>query len=162
MQPKTEKYEKALAEIKAIQAARHELANELLANIKSKIEIVDSLAASFTKSEPEFIYRFYHQSHKVFGYKETIRYSMQFFESVAPQSRPLNDWFRNIVDAGLSKEFNDSTNANWIDETRPLLEAFWHTKYFVNQMNSAAKSLDTAPDILPYDWAAVLYLYDLR
>lgn len=151
-----------MAEIKATQVKRHELADELLTNIKSNVEILSPIAASFAKSEPEFIYRFYHQSMKVFGYGELIRYSVEFFQSVSPQSRPLNGWFSTIASAGLSKEFRDSTNENWLEETRPLLEAFWHTKYFVNQMSSVADSLQDAPEILPYDWAAVLYLYDLR
>lgn len=157
---KNEKYEKVLAEIRAKHEAQLKLADELLVKIKCEQSTLEVLVRSFEKSEPEFIYRFYHQSFKVFGYKELIKYSVQFFENLSP--RPLNDWYRQIVDDGLSQEFSDSTNSNWLAETRPLLEAFWHTCYFAKQMHSAANSLETAPEILPYDWAAVLYLYDLR
>lgn len=135
----------------------------MLANIKSNIDVVESLAGSFRKSEPEFIYRFYHQSFKVYGYKHLIKYSVDFYEKISPESRPLNAWFKSIVDDGLAREFDsDATNQNWLQEVQPLLEAFWHSKYFSEQMLSVALTLDTAPEILPFDWAAVLYLYDLR
>lgn len=162
MQVKNEKYDRAMAEIRATHEARHRLADLLLANIKSEKDTIDKLVSSFEKSEPEFIYRFYHQSFKVFGYKEIIRYTVQFFEELAAESSSLNAWYRGIVDLGLDKDFSDSTNDNWLIETQPLLEAFWHTKFFVTQMKSSAASLETAPEILPYDWAAVLYLYGLR
>lgn len=151
-----------MAEIRAKQENRHGLAETLLVNIKSEKDTIDKLVSSFEKSEPEFIYRFYHQSFKVFGYKELIRYTVQFLEKLAPESSSLNDWYRGIIDLGLDKDFNDSTNDNWLNETQPLLEAFWHTKFFVKQMKSSVERLETAPETLPYDWAAVLYLYDLR
>lgn len=162
MQVKNEKCYKAMAEIKTTHEKRHSLADLLLAQIKSEKDTLDKLVSSFEKSEPEFLYRFYHQSFKVFGYKELIRYTVQFLEKLAPESSKLNEWFRGIIDLGLDKDFTDSTNKNWLRETQPLLEAFWHTKFFVTQMKSSAARLETAPEILPYDWAAVLYLYDLR
>lgn len=151
-----------MAEIRANQGNRHALSETLLVNIKSEKDPLDKFVSSFEKSEPEFIYRFYHQSFKVFGYKELIQYTVQFLEKLAPEFLHLNEWYQGIIDLGLAKDFTDSTNDNWLSETQPLLEAFWHTKFFVTQMKSSAASLETAPKIMPYDWAAVLYLYDLR
>ena len=82
---------------------------------------------------------------------------MQFLKKLAPDTSKLNEWFQEITDLGLDRDFTDSTNENWLRETQPLLEAFWHTKFFVTQMKSSAASLETAPEILPYDWAAVLF-----
>ena len=161
MSIQNEKYEKALAKIKAAAEKRHALAKLLLANIKSELDTIDKLAFSFEKAETEFIYRFYHQSFKVFGYKELIRYTIPILEKLAPESQPLNAWYREIVEHGLAQEFSDSTNKNWLSETQLLLNAFWHTSYFVRHIRSASE-LEEAPEILPYDWAAVLYLYDLR
>jgi hypothetical protein len=163
MQPTNQSRQQLLDQIKAERESRHALAEELLANIKAKLDIVEPLSRSFAKSEAEFVYRFYHQSFKVFGYKELIRYAVSFFESLSPNSKPLNSWYRSITDSGLEKEFTDATNENWLNETQPVLYAFWHSRYFVDQMLSAAKTLEAAPpQVLPYDWAAVLYLYDLR
>jgi len=41
-------------------------------------------------------------------------------------------------------------------------EGFWHCRYFIGMMARYGRELDAAPDVLPYGWAAVLYLYDLR
>ena len=117
----------------------------------------------FVKNEPEYVYRFYHQSFKVFGMTEQIKYAKALFESRAPQSTSLNACFNEIVGEAVGKAFNsETTNQNWLQETRPILEAFWHSKYFLEQMIQAADELENAPQILPSSWAAVLYLYDLR
>lgn len=82
---------------------------------------------------------------------------------MAPESQPLNPWFVGIVDKAIGKAFDpDTTNEFWLEETQPLLEAFWHSKYFLEQMILAAKELETARQILPSGWAATLCLYSLR
>ena len=63
---------------------------------------------------------------------------------------------------GTERGFNFSTNDEWLVQTRPILEAFWHTKYFVTMMIKYAKELESAPQMLPSDWAAVLYLFELH
>ena len=88
-----------------------------------------------------------------------IKYAKSLFESLAPQSISLNGWFNEIVGEAVGKEFNsETTNQNWLRETRPVLEAFWHSKYFLEQMIRSAEELEAAPQILPSGWAAVLYL----
>jgi hypothetical protein len=67
-----------------------------------------------------------------------------------------------IVKEGTERGFNSSTNDEWLVQTRPILEAFWHTKYFVTMMIKYAKELESAPKMLPSGWAAVLYLFELR
>lgn len=48
-------------------------------------------------------------------------------------------------------------------ETLPVLQAYWQCRYFLEQMLSAADEIGEAPSqMLPYNWAAVLYLYNLR
>jgi hypothetical protein len=46
--------------------------------------------------------------------------------------------------------------------THPILEAFWHTKYFIQMMLKYGRELESAPQCLPSGWAAVLYLFELR
>ena len=138
-------------------------ADELLASIKANRERIESCYKMFVKNEPDDVYRFYHQSFKVFGMTEQIKYAKSLFESLAPQSTSLNSWFNEITGEAVGKEFNsETTNQNWLQETRPVLEAFWHSKYFLEQMIRSAEELETAPQILPSGWAAVLYLYNLR
>jgi hypothetical protein len=54
------------------------------------------------------------------------------------------------------------SNRNWQAETRPILDGFWHCRYFIQMLARYGRGLDAAPDVLPYGWAAVLYLYGLR
>ena len=42
------------------------------------------------------------------------------------------------------------------------MEAFWHTKYFINMMVKYAKELETVEMTLEPSMAAVLYLFELR
>lgn len=92
-----------------------------------------------------------------------IRRAKELFQKLAPDDFPLGRWFSEIADAGIGKEFEfEKTNQIWLEETRPILEAFWHAKYFLEQMLAAADELDKSPQLLPSGWAAVLYLYNLR
>lgn len=146
---------------------RREKANEssdkLLANIKENRAEIEKLCGFFKAFEEDYVYRFYHQSFKIFGATAQITQAKELFERLAPDSFPLNDWFREIADEAIGKEFDfEKTNQIWLTETRPILEAFWHTKYFLEQMLAAADELEKSPQILPSGWAAVLYLYDLR
>ena len=141
----------------------NELSDKLLSNIKANRAELESLCDVFKELEEDYVYRFYHQSFKVFGATAQIKQAKELFERLAPDSFPLNDWFREIADEALSKEFDFAkTNQIWLTETRPILEAFWHSKYFLEQMLIAAEELEKSPQILPSGWAAVLYLYNLR
>lgn len=53
-------------------------------------------------------------------------------------------------------------NRDWTNETRPILEAFFHAKTFLSLAVRYATSLDHPPRLLPSGWAAVLSLYNVR
>ena len=74
----------------------------------------------------------------------------------------MNPWFEEIVSGGTGLEFDVSHNDDWPRHTRPQVEAFLHAKYFVEMMVRYGRELETAPDMLPSGWAAVLTLYGLR
>lgn len=140
-----------------------ELSDKLLANIKENKAEIERLCDVFKQLEEDYVYRFYHQSFKVFGATAQIKQAKELFERLAPDSFSLNNWFCEIADEAMGKEFDFAkTNQIWLAETRPILEAFWHTKYFLEQMLVAADELEKSPQILPSGWAAVLYLYNLR
>jgi len=135
---------------------------QLLNKIKFNIAEITNLHKDFISFEEDFVYRFYHQSFKVFGVLNLIAKAKHLFETIAPEDWRLNDWYCQITAEALSKEFNSETNSIWLAETRPILEAFWHSKYFLDQMIISSSSLDHAPHMLPSGWAAVLYLYNIR
>jgi hypothetical protein len=107
------------------------------------------------------IYRFYHQSFKVFGLQQQTAQIVEALRSLAPHL-PLNPWFTQIVNQGAAERFSPETNKRWVEATRPILEAFFHARYFLEMACKYGKELKEPPDSLPSGWAAVLYLYGLR
>ena len=106
------------------------------------------------------IYRFFHQSFKVYALQgETVRI-VRGLESLAPD-RPLNPWFRLIVEQGTGKSFTQADNADWTTVTRPILEAFFHARFFLDMAVRYA-TLPEPPNPLPSGYAALLHLYGLR
>jgi len=75
--------------------------------------------------------------------------------------RPLNPWFCESVAQGTGRTFQDQDNANWTAVTRPMLEAFFHARYFL-EMAVRYATLQEPPMPLPSGYAALLYLYGLR
>lgn len=162
MEPSTTKKarEQVLDEIAASHEKQHSLASALLQTIKRRR---GEMLNWFKKEEPDLIYRFYHQSYKAFVMVNLVRSANDLFTSLAPESTELNDWYLVITHAALSKEFDwNRSNQIWLDKTLPIMQGFWHAKYFLEQMLVVADELEAAPQILPSGWAAVLYLYNLR
>ena len=68
------------------------------------------------------VYRFYHQSFKVYYVQERTTAIVKLLKSLAPD-RPLNPWFAAIVAEGTGKTFTPADNARWPEATRPIVEA---------------------------------------
>ena len=73
----------------------------------------------------------------------------------------LNPWFVEIVAAGTGSTFSTEHNSDWTRVTRPILEAFFHARYFL-EMAVRYASLEAPPAPLPSGYAALLELYGLR
>lgn len=152
-----------LQEIEAAHERTNALAAKLLENINQHKTEIQQLLTFFCNEEPDLVYRFYHQSFKVFGMINLIVRANDLFERLAPDSIPLNAWYLSITKVSISKKFNPAeTNQKWLEETLPITQGFWHAKYFLEHMIVAADEIESAPQILPSGWAAVLYLYNLR
>lgn len=140
---------------------RHE--EKLLATIKAEMPKLDALLAEINDKwvYEDYTYRFYHQSFKVYYLQASTSAIVDVFRSLAPDL-PLNEWFMQIVAEGTGKEFKDKDNEHWLEVTRPILEAFFHARYFLEMICKYGKRLNEAPNIMPSGWAAVLYLYNIR
>jgi hypothetical protein len=112
-------------------------------------------------AEEDMVYRYYHQSYKVYGIQADTEAIVKLLREVG-HPRALNGDFLAIIQAGTGKKFRTSHNRYWNTHTLPQLQAFWHAKYLLEQMIKYGKELDTAPQCLPSGWASVLYLYNLR
>ena len=135
----------------------------LLANLKEQKQSLEDLLTScdghWGFEDP--IYRFYHQSYKVFFLQESTKRIVSALRTLLPE-QPINDWFEKIIQDGLDRTFTEQTNKNWLVETRPVLEAFFHAKYFLDMAVRYAGKFEEPPSTLPSGWASLLYLYGLR
>ena len=108
----------------------------------------------------DLVYRFYHQSFKVYWLQERTQSIVQRLQALAPD-RPLDSWFVQIVQEGTGKVFKTEDNKRWTEVTRPILEAFFHARFFL-EMAVRYGDLEKPPQILPSGYAALLYLFGLR
>jgi hypothetical protein len=106
------------------------------------------------------VYRFYHQSFKVFALQAQTLSIVRELRALVPE-RPLNAWFVQIVGEGTGRTFTLENNEAWLSATRPILEAFFHARFFLD-MAVRYSELEAPPSTLPSGYAALLHLYGLR
>jgi hypothetical protein len=135
---------------------------ELLRAIKERAPALrDLLASSSDRDYEDPIYRFYHHSFKVFNLQPRTEEIVSALRSLLPQ-RDLNPMFLEIIRQGTGKVFSLDQNAEWPGHTRPILEAFFHARFFL-EMAVRYSELPKAPTPLPSGWAAALLcLFGLR
>ena len=139
-------------------------ARELLRNLKrDRARVVSELdRTSGEWGYEDLIYRFWHQSFKVYYLQHDTLCMVDALRAVSPGGRPFHPWFEGIISAGTGQSFELEHNERWLEVTRPILEAFWHARFFVEMAVKYGRELDEPPRMLPSGWAALLYLYELR
>ena len=65
------------------------------------------------------------------------------------------------VREGTKHDFNETTNNEWLTQTRPILEAFWHKKYFLTMMAKYAKARHCAAVLAERLGSRALPIFDL-
>jgi hypothetical protein len=135
----------------------------LLARIKESLSALEQLRASLSDhwGYEDPVYRFYHQSYKVFELQARTMEVVERLKALAP-GRPLNAWFLEIVAQGTGKTFELQDNRRWLPVTRPIVEAFFHARFLLEMTCKYGRELEAPPALMPSGWAAVLYLYNLR
>ncbi len=138
---------------------------ELLANIQAQLPELTALLARMNShwmyEDP--IYRFYHQSFKVYRLQDETMEIMEALRGIAPAGTTFCAMFDEICQAGAGgKRFEMEHNRQWTAHTRPFLEAFFHAKFFLEMAVKYGQELKEAPAMLPSGWAALLSLYDIR
>ena len=108
------------------------------------------------------MYRYYHHSYKVFHLQQYTLLMEQALQKLAPD-KELNQEFNRIVQAGIGKEFTLDMNVDWATHADPVVLAFLHAKYFLEQAVKYGKAVsDEGYGLLPSGYAALLYLYNNR
>ena len=144
-------------------AKKHEEAALLLKNIKEQLPELEKLLATADDhwGIEDGVYRFYHQSFKVYSLQPITVEITKALQKLLPRHQ-LNDWFTQIVVAGTREKFTPEHNRNWTKHTRPIVEAFFHAHFMLKMVCKYGRDLSEPPQMLPSGWAAVLYLFNLR
>lgn len=135
----------------------------LLQNFYAHLPAMQALLARINEKwcYEDGMYRFYHQSFKVFGLQEQAQEIVKLLKEVAPEERGVCSYFQEITAAGTGREFKMEDNQHWMERTAPIVQAFLHAKYFLEMAVKHAE-LKEPPQMMPSGWAALLCLYDLR
>jgi hypothetical protein len=139
------------------------LVKELFKNLKANLSTLENLLEDCKGpwGYEDSIYRFYHQSYKVYHLQGQTKEIVLKLQALLP-GVTLNEWFMQIIKEGTGKSFTGEDNQNWLAVTRPIVEAFFHARYFLEMAVKYGKELGSPPSILPSGWASFLYLYNLR
>jgi hypothetical protein len=141
------------------------LNEELLANIKKKLPALKKLLKKSMDHwvYEDYVYRFYHQSFKVYWIQGHTMEIVKTLKELAPEGvTEFDSFFEEIFKQGTTKKFRSSHNKAWTRHTRPVLEAFFHAKYMLEMAIKYGKELKEAPTCLPSGWAGLLCFYNLR
>lgn len=133
--------------------------NQLLNSIKEHLPELRELREG-QKNIDDLFYRFYHYSFKVYRVQAHTEDMVDMFKKV--YDRDLNEFFLQIVEEGTGKNHELDHNDEWMKHTRPMVEAFFHARRFLDMMIACGERMEVARSLLPSDWAAVLYLYRMR
>ncbi len=139
--------------------ANEQLLHAIRDSLPALVALLEEANSHWGYEDP--VYRFYHQSFKVYGLQGTTARIVEALAGLAPDQR-LNQWFLEIVEEGTGKEFRPEANRHWAAETRPIIEAFFHARFFLEMACKYGRELESAPTMLPSGWAALLYLFDMR
>ncbi|MBA3833855.1 MAG: hypothetical protein H0X34_18570 [Chthoniobacterales bacterium] len=90
------------------------------------------------------VYRFYHHSFKAYGLQSHTISIVDKLRSLSP-GRELNPWFMEIIAPGTGKTFSSAHNEKWREVTQPILEAFFHARYFLEMAVKYGNALEYPP-----------------
>jgi hypothetical protein len=135
----------------------------LLANLKTALPKLEALleesSSHWGYEDP--VYRLYHKSFKAYSLQEKTAGIVEALHALAPQ-RKLDERFQGILSDGTGRTLEMAHNERWLEETRPIVEAFFHARYFLEMAVRYGKTLERPPELLPSGRAAFLGLYGLR
>lgn len=99
---------------------RREEEAKLLAAIEDALPRLEKLweQANSHRGYEDPVYRFYHQSMKVYFVQSQTDKIVKALQDLAPHL-PLNPWFQQIVDDGVPEQFSPEINERWLEATRP-------------------------------------------
>jgi hypothetical protein len=140
--------------------------HELLANIHRHLPALEALLTEvrYPFTYEDGLYRFYHQSWKVYELQGLTREIARLLAAIAPGGRSFCPAFQELMAAGAGDVcFEPVHNQAWTQHTRVFVEAYLHARFFLEMAVTYGRRLAAPPTAgLPSGWAALLCLYGLR
>src|SRR5260370_19020266 len=97
---------------------------ELLAAIKGHLPQLERLLFQFRSDYEDRMYRFYYNSFKVYSLQDSTLAAAELFRTIGRAvERELCAWFEEIVAGGTGLKFETEHNRDWLQRTRPIVEA---------------------------------------
>ena len=136
---------------------------KLLKRIKSHVPEMKERREKIDNWDSEdLIYRFYHRSFKVYYLQGHTLNIMKIINDIAGDEFDIDPMFKHIVENGVGIEFDMEHNKDWQGWTRPIVEAYFHARYFLDMMIKYGEELEGDVRMLPSGWAAILSIFCLR
>lgn len=144
--------------------SRREAGRVLLDNVRARLGDLEGLLEEITSMwvYDDLIYRFWHQSFKVYGLQQYTLRIDRMLQSLASEGTAMHPWYIETLKAGCNKKFEIQHNAVWLQETRPIVDAFFHAKYMLEMVVKSAREEHEPGGFVSSAWAAVLELYQIR
>jgi len=141
----------------------------LLQNIKSSMPSLETLLDEVNSllGYEDVVYRYYHQSDRVYHAQDYTLKVYRALEEISPHNPKMvcDEQFNSLVKKGTGKKHELKHNQQWEEICEPIVNAFFHSKYFLEMAIKYGKKYDEPP-IFPVrassGWAALLELYNIR
>ena len=131
----------------------------LLDIVKNHLPQLEQLLEDMNELQETLICRCYQGSFKAYGFQEKTLEAVSLFRKIGEhEGLKLHAYFEEVVGAGTGQQ---NQNQEWSVGQRPILEAFMHTRLFVEIMVKYAKRIQLMPSFVPYGWLSVVELYGL-
>jgi hypothetical protein len=132
----------------------------LLKRIKSEMPVLEDLLQKVNDhwGYEDSVFRFYHQSFKVYRLQEMTK---EIRDELLCIGGPLHPYFETLYARGTDREFSMESNAKWLEETAPIVEAFFHAKYFLEMAVKYGKEMDGDKKYIKSGYASLLALYQI-
>lgn len=139
---------------------------DLLARLKSmrdELETARGQVGGGSLHTDDLLYRFWHQSLKVYALQEVTRHIRGLLAEAADPALGLDPWYEEIVAAGTGRTFTLEDNGRWLEAAGPIVNAYLHSAHLLRLACEAVARYDRAPEGW-YDpgWATLLHLYRMR
>jgi hypothetical protein len=77
----------------------------LIEAVKQRLGEVDALLEAFASAEEDGVYRYYHQSLKVYTLQGAVKRAQRLLEDLAPSGTELNAWLVAICEDACAHRF---------------------------------------------------------